>query len=52
MVSWLGWEDELLTKHAPNGKAEVAVEVVQPIHVTTIEVQEAGVLNTTTVDGT
>ena len=42
----------MLTKHAPNGEAVVAVVVVLPIHVTTIEVQVVGVLNITTVDGT
>jgi hypothetical protein len=47
-----GWEDELLTKHAPNGEAVVAAEVELPIHVTTTEVQVVGALNTTTADGT
>lgn len=52
MVSWLGWKDELLTEHTPNGEAEVAAVAVLPIHTTTTEVQEVGVRNITTEDGT
>ena len=48
----VGWKDELLTKHAPNGEAVVAVAAVLPIHDATIEVQAVGVLNITTADGT
>ena len=40
------------TKNAPNGEAEVADVAALPIHVTTKEVQDVGVLNTTTEDGT
>jgi hypothetical protein len=53
LVVWfIGWEDELLTKHAPNGEAVEAEVVALPIHATTTEEQAAGALNITTVDGT